>query len=171
MKPTVETPWPPSQDALDAIACGSPDARGPVDAIRRQHLEMASLLADLAQVADSLAVPGPEDTNLRRRLGACLGVLNRFLEAHRDAEESILFPELLATRPELSPALDDLSDEHLQIFADNRALNGLLDRLDLEPRLLPSHREALTPILRSFLERLWRHTLTEETLLRGPMPR
>jgi hypothetical protein len=168
MNANPDPAWPPSLEALGPPEQGISEALDdPIGPMRRQHREMARLLSDLAGMIASPFPDPQEEPAWRRRLRSVLGKLNRFLENHRDMEESIFFPHLLDLRTEIGASLDDLADEHIQIFRENRALNLLLDQLDLEESLTQAQLAELIPALRTFLERLWRHTLTEEKLLAG----
>jgi hypothetical protein len=139
----------------------------------RQHRELTGLLADSVEAIGQLAgekLGGPMEGNIRRRLRLLMGEMNRFQAPHRDTEESVLFPHLLAGHPELAGALDSLGDDHILIFDQNRRVIDLLDRLDSKPELSPEDRAELLPSLRAFVEHVWRHTLVEETLVRGARP-
>ena len=173
-------PWPPSIEKLEPIedaALTPKDPRllqDPVLVCLRQHRQIVEILGDLAVVVDALAGdPTPvgdssavEDP-IRRRLRLALGEMNRFLAPHRDTEESVLFPYLFVQRPELSDLMDMLGDEHIGIFEEVRLLNEIADRLALEPVLTPAHRAELGAPLRAFTEHVWRHTLTEESMIRA----
>lgn len=160
--------WPPSPDALGSPPPDDDAPTEPRRIVRMHHRVVAVLLRRLALATEPPAVShsASEDQHRwRRRLGRTLGELSAFIENHRDFEESVLFPMLLAGADFLGPTLDDLSDDHIRIFDEMRRLNLLLDRLDLEPHLGVAERRALLPTLRSFVEGLWRHTLAEEAML------
>ena len=166
MNQSIHAPWPPSLEALGPPPDDASDPHDPIGVMRRQHRELVPILRGLAQAVDRPAPDLKNEVRLRRRVRDGLGELNHFLENHRDIEESHIFPYLLAGRAEIESALDDLGDEHIQIFEEMRQLNILMDRLDTERRPGDRGFSALLPVLRDFLERLWRHTLTEEALLR-----
>ncbi len=160
--------WPPSPDSLGPVASGEGSPHDPERLVRAQHRQLARILRNLAEAAEHPVLPAENEeaeTRWRRNLRLSLGELNAFIENHRDIEESFLFPQLLEVAEELGPTLDDLSDDHVRIFDENRRLNLLMDRLDLVRRLGASEQAELLPPLRSFVEGLWRHTLVEEAML------
>lgn len=167
MRQIIDPPWPPTLDALTPPPATEGFPRDPEAALLIQHRDLTRILIDLADVADRLESESHDGVMLRRRMAVAMGRVNPLIESHRDFEESVLFPRLLVLRPETAPSLDDLSDQHLLIFKENRELNDLLDQLDLEPTLSNADREELHRRLRSFLTRLWGHTLAEEALMRG----
>jgi hypothetical protein len=160
--------WPPSPEALGPAPSGEGSPHDPERLVRTQHRHLARILRNLAEAADHPVLPTEDEereTRWRRKLRLSLGEMNAFIENHRDIEESFLFPQLLEAAEELGPTLDDLSDDHVRIFDENRRLNLLMDRLDLVRRLGASEQAELLPPLRSFVEGLWRHTLVEEAML------
>jgi iron-sulfur cluster repair protein YtfE (RIC family) len=168
-----ETSWPPRLDSLAPIPDSVPATSGPVPfpdparTILLQHRELTRILADLAETTDRLAaVSGSTGAKPIERLRKLMEELNHFLAPHRDTEESVLFPFLIEEHPDIASQLDDLSDQHVTIFDECRAVNRILDHLDLEPDRRSDHLAALLPALRSFIKRVWRHTLEEETLFR-----
>ena len=170
MNPAAPFPWPPSLEALGPAPSDEASPRDPDHVVRSQHRVLTRILAELADIVDHTLPPSaPPDAEerWRRLLRQALGEMNGFLENHRDIEESHLFPVLAVEAEDLGATLDDLSDDHVRIFDQNRRLNLLMDRLDLEGRLGPADHAELLPALRGFVEGLWRHTLVEEAMLAG----
>lgn len=129
----------------------------------RTHREMQQALARMNELADLLATPARDAAASALAAPLC-SFFNGPARAHHEAEETTLFPALLASGP---PGLRS----HVQrLQQDHRWLEE--DWLELEPHLqavasgyCDAHREFLPPALREYAGLCHEHMEFEESLM------
>jgi deazaflavin-dependent oxidoreductase (nitroreductase family) len=122
----------------------------------REQLSTALAAVD-AYLAGAADAPRPMTTLHQHCLSFCSS-----LHAHHSREDGV-FPRLAADFPELEPALDRLTREHLAVAAINEQLTATLDQLVVDPARAQDLRATLTRLSTD----LEAHYAYEETHL-GP---
>lgn len=127
------------------------------------HRQMHQVLMQMLDLADQLARPARDPSAAALATQIC-GYLNGAARGHHEAEETSVFPGLLAAgTPELRAQVRRLQQDHMWLEED---------WLELEPHLLAvasgychAHREFLPPALREYVGLCHEHMALEESLL------
>ena len=127
------------------------------------HRQMHQVLLQMLDLAEQLAHPA-QDASAAALAAQVCGYLNGDARGHHEAEETGVFPALLAAgTPALHAQVRRLLQDHMWLEED---------WLELEPHLLAvasgycdAHREFLPPALREYVDLCHEHMALEESLL------
>lgn len=127
------------------------------------HRQMQQVLVQMLDLADQLTLPARDSSAAVLAAQVC-GYLNGAARGHHEAEETSVFPALLAAgTPELRAQVRRLQQDHRWLEED---------WLELEPHLqavasgyCDAHRAFLQPALREYAGLCHEHMAIEESLL------
>jgi hemerythrin-like domain-containing protein len=138
-----------------------------MSARRRQSSSVEKVLADheiLSQYIESFNKLCATNcgTNDRQAANVVKTIINQWLVAHFAYEEQRIFPALLAARPsaKFSQRIANLQAEHKSLLQHARRLDQLLGK----PNRGGSHRDVLRKSMLDFVNRLQRHSASEDEM-------
>lgn len=136
-----------------------------VELIHQDHVNLDKVLTVLLEVGGDLPERRSEDAV--SVLNDCVYYIQVFPErVHHPKEETILFPFVRRTRPDLTPVLEELEAQHEK---GKTAIEGLAERLRKLDSDWAGNREAFQEQVRSYVASQREHMSVEEREILKPV--